>query len=71
MVLIYVDHTVVFNLRYVQTTNRPQQKMQAIAGNFGAHPELHSKPLGHIAPAAALVDDFGRKHKTLTKTIFS
>jgi hypothetical protein len=41
------------------------------ASSDGGHPELHSLPLGRIAPAAALVDDFGQKHKTLTKTIFS
>ena len=47
----------------------------------GAHPGLHSKlhchwmpPLGeclhHIATAAAMVVDFGRKHKILTKKLF-
>jgi hypothetical protein len=39
-----------------------------------AHPGLHLKllyVLHRIAAAAVMVDDFGRKHTTLTKTIFS
>jgi hypothetical protein len=43
-----------------------------------AQPGLHSKPLDAtigrvlacIVGAAAMVDDFGRKHKTLTKNYF-
>jgi hypothetical protein len=31
-----------------------------------AQPELHSKPMD----AATMVNDFGRKHKTLTKNYF-
>jgi hypothetical protein len=46
----------------------------------GAHPRLHKishwmppagKCLRHIAPVAAMVNNFNAKHKALTKTIFS
>ena len=34
LVLIYVDHSMVFNLGYVQTNNRRRQKMQAYCWQF-------------------------------------
>jgi hypothetical protein len=67
------------------TTNQQQRKMQVNcwmwwynAGHIpnGAHPVLQEKPLDavefshRIAAAAAMVNNFGRKHKTLKRNIF-